>query len=129
MRPLSWASIFSCSAGRHLSGCGAVPACFAGVNFRRRLCALLQTILQWQAAYHLSDVIVGMESTGHYWLNLARWLTDQDIAVVLVNPATTKRHKENRDNSPAKNDPKDAAVIADLVGAGTTSPTSGRLGP
>ncbi len=70
---------------------------------------LLQTIRQWQATYHLADVIVGMESTGHYWLNLAHWLTDHDMAVVLVNPATTKRNKENRDNSPAKNDPKDVA--------------------
>jgi transposase len=35
-----------------------------------------------------------------------------------VNPATTKRNKENRDNSPSKNDPKDALVIADVVSRG-----------
>lgn len=83
---------------------------------------LLAAVRRWQATYQLSDVIVGMESTGHYWLNLAHWLTDHGLEVVLVNPATTKRNKENRDNSPAKNDPKDAAVIADLVGRGYYAP-------
>jgi hypothetical protein len=29
----------------------------------------------------------------------------------MVNPAATKRNKENRDNSPSKSDPKDALVI------------------
>ena len=83
---------------------------------------LLEAVRQWQATYQLSEVIVGMESTGHYWLNLAHWLADHGLEVVLVNPATTKRNKENRDNSPAKNDPKDAAVIADLVGRGYYAP-------
>ena len=83
---------------------------------------LLEAVRQWQATYQLSDVIVGMESTGHYWLNLAHWLTDHGLEVVLVNPATTKRNKENRDNSPAKNDRNDAAVIADLVGRGYYAP-------
>jgi transposase len=37
---------------------------------------------------------------------------------VLVNPATTKRNKENRNNCPSKSDPKDALVIADVVSRG-----------
>ncbi|WP_246358538.1 IS110 family transposase [Paenibacillus phytorum] len=36
----------------------------------------------------------------------------------MVNPSTTKRNKENRDNSPSKSDPKDALVIADVVSRG-----------
>lgn len=62
--------------------------------------------------------LVGMEPTGHYWHNLADWLLKQGIEVVLVNPVTTHRNKENRDNSPSKNDPKDALVIADVVSRG-----------
>ncbi|BBI36647.1 IS110 family RNA-guided transposase [Cohnella abietis] len=65
-----------------------------------------------------SRIIVGMEPTGHYWHNLANWLLEQSIDVVLVNPVTTHRNKENRDNSPSKNDPKDALVIADVVSRG-----------
>jgi len=65
-----------------------------------------------------SSVIIGLESTGHYWFNLANWLVYQEIDVVLVNPMTTKRNKENRDNSQSKNDIKDALIIADAVSRG-----------
>ncbi|ACT03204.1 IS110 family transposase [Paenibacillus sp. JDR-2] len=66
----------------------------------------------------LKRLIIGMEPTGHYWFNLANWLSDKGLHVVMVNPATTKRNKENRDNSPSKNDPKDALTIADSVSRG-----------
>ncbi|MDQ0196895.1 IS110 family transposase [Paenibacillus wynnii] len=77
---------------------------------------------QWlehlQSAHRLNNVLVGMEPTGHYWFHLADWLLAESIDVVLVNPATTKRNKENRDNSPSKSDMKDALVIADVVSRG-----------
>ncbi|MBP1971223.1 transposase [Virgibacillus natechei] len=71
--------------------------------------------------------IVGMEPTGHYWLNLSKWLYDQRIDVVTVNPHNVKRNKENRDNTQSKSDKKDALVIADMVKNGYYSsihPTS-----
>lgn len=71
-----------------------------------------------QLKHRLKSILIGMEPTGHYWYNLANWLVKKNIEVVLVNPATTKRNKENRDNSPSKNDPKDALVIADVVSRG-----------
>ncbi|MEF2247943.1 IS110 family transposase [Paenibacillus sp. IITD108] len=71
-----------------------------------------------QQKHHLSNAIIGMEPTGHYWWNLANWLTNKELQVVLVNPATTKRNKENRDNCQSKSDPKDALVIADVVSRG-----------
>ncbi|WP_240479981.1 IS110 family transposase [Paenibacillus fonticola] len=49
---------------------------------------------------------------------MANWLLHQGIEVVLVNPVTTHRNKENRDNSPSKNDPKAALTIADVVSRG-----------
>jgi len=72
----------------------------------------------------MDDVIVGMESTGHFWFNMAHWLVQPGIDVVLVNPMTTKRNKVNRDNSPSKSDPKDALVIADAVSRGYYTPFS-----
>ncbi|WP_314592122.1 IS110 family transposase [Paenibacillus terrigena] len=71
-----------------------------------------------QQKHRLKKLIIGMEPTGHYWFNLANWLADKGLHVVMVNPATTKRNKENRDNCPSKNDPKDALVIADAVSRG-----------
>lgn len=50
-------------------------------------------------------------ATGHYGYNLANWLANKGKEVVMANPATTKRNKGNRDNSPSKSDPKDALVI------------------
>jgi len=56
----------------------------------------------------MDAVIVGMEPTGHYWKPLANYLISNEIAVVMVNPYHTKRAKELDDNSPTKNDKKDA---------------------
>lgn len=83
---------------------------------------LLLWIEKLQASHDLTEVIIGVEPTGHYWFNLADWLTAQQIELVLVNPLTTKRNKENRDNSQSKNDFKDALVIADAVSRGFYSP-------
>jgi transposase len=63
----------------------------------------------------LDKVIVGMEPTGHYWKPLANYLILNKITVVMVNPYHTKRAKELDDNSPTKNDQKDALTIARLV--------------
>ncbi|ASN05454.1 IS110 family RNA-guided transposase [Virgibacillus necropolis] len=62
-----------------------------------------------------TQLIIGMEPTGHYWLLLAYWLTEKGIEVVTVNPYLVKKNKENRDNSPTKHDVKDALVIADMI--------------
>ena len=84
-------------------------------NRRRGFESLKQWLEQLQQAHGLSTAIVAMEPTGHYWMNLAQYLRGQDILVVLVNPLHVKKSKELDDNSPTKNDTKDAWVIAQLV--------------
>lgn len=61
------------------------------------------------------QVIIGMEPTGHYWLNIARYLKAKDYAVVTVNPMYVKKIKELDDNLQTKTDKKDAKIIAQLV--------------
>lgn len=88
---------------------------------------LLQWINQLKTLKGFTSTIIGMEPTGHYWLNLSKWLYDQDIEAVTVNPHLVKKNKENRDNSRSKSDKKDALVIADMVKNGYYSfirPTS-----
>ena len=63
----------------------------------------------------LDKVILGLEPTGHYWKPLAHYLTSHGIKVVLINPYHTKKAKELDDNSPTKNDKKDALTIARLI--------------
>ena len=61
-------------------------------------------------------VIIGMEPTGHYWLNIARYLKDKnEYTVVTVNPMHVKKIKELDDNNQTKTDKKDAKIIAQLV--------------
>jgi transposase len=71
--------------------------------------------------HDLSNVILGLEPTGHYWKPLANYLVGQSIKVVLINPYHTKRAKELDDNSPTKNDKKDALTIARLLRDGRFS--------
>ena len=88
---------------------------------------LLQWINQLKTLKGFTSTIIGMEPTGHYWINLSKWLYDQDIEAVTVNPHLVKKNKENRDNSRSKSDKKDALVIADMVKNGYYSfirPTS-----
>jgi transposase len=79
---------------------------------------LIRWVQDLQKIHSLSQVIFGVESTGHYSLNLAYWLHERGDRIVLVNALTIKRNKENRDNKPSKNDAKDAIVIADTVSRG-----------
>ncbi|WP_333871791.1 IS110 family transposase [Desulforamulus putei] len=76
---------------------------------------LVRQIKTIQMKYGLSDVLVAMEPTGHYWLPLACTLIAQGITVVMVNPHHVKKAKELDDNSPTKRDDKDAGVIARLA--------------
>ncbi|WHY88151.1 IS110 family transposase [Neobacillus novalis] len=76
---------------------------------------LIQWINRFKALKGLDTTIVGMEPTGHYWINLSKWLYERNIEVVTVNPHLVKRNKENRDNTQSKSDKKDALVIADMV--------------
>jgi len=69
----------------------------------------------------LPKVILGLEPTGHYWKPLANYLTGYGIKVVLINPYHTKKAKELDDNSPTKNDKKDALTIARLIRDGRFS--------
>lgn len=87
-------------------------------NDRQGIERLLDWVRDSKKKYGYSQVIFGVESTGHYFLNVAFTLRELGETVVLVNPLTTKRNKENRDNRPSKNDTKDALTIADAVSRG-----------
>lgn len=62
-----------------------------------------------------TQVVLGLEPTGHYWFDLATWMVSAGISVVQVNPYAVKQSKEIEDNSQDKNDRKDPKLIANLV--------------
>jgi transposase len=83
---------------------------------------LLHWIKKISEKENKTDVIVGMEPTGHYWFALEEYLRRKtDFLRVVVNPAHVKKSKSLDDNSPTKTDKKDAKVIAKLVVEGRYS--------
>lgn len=80
-----------------------------------------QRILSAMKEFGKKEVIIGIEPTGHYWLNLAYFLDERGIPLVMTNPMHVKRSKELDDNLPTKHDAKDALVIARLVKDGRFS--------
>ena len=75
-------------------------------------------ILDIKEKHEKDKVVPGMEPTGHYWFNLGKFLQDNEMTPVLVNPHHVKKSKELDDNNPTKNDRKDPKVIAGLVKEG-----------
>ena len=101
-----------------------------GIEFGKRLFfdnnihgfeLLLDWVSRHQKENGKTHVIFGVEPTGHYWLNLAYYLVAREYDFVLVNPMHVKKSKELDDNSPTKNDTKDARVIAQLIKDGRYS--------
>ena len=72
-------------------------------------------ILNFKQMHGKDKVVPGMEPTGHYWFNLGKYLQDNGMEPVLVNPHHVKKSKELDDNNPSKNDRKDPKTIAGLV--------------
>jgi transposase len=90
-------------------------------NSRHGFEKLLTWIRSIMLDHSFDNVVFGVEPTGHYWMNLAQFLRHRGIQVVLVNPLHVKKTKELEDNSPTKNDRKDARVISQLVKDGRYS--------
>jgi transposase len=84
-------------------------------NNRQGFQALLEWIAELQQRHDKDKVILGMEPTGHYGHNLSWLLKETHILPVSVLGLYVKRTKELEDNSPTKNDFKDARTIALLV--------------
>jgi len=84
-------------------------------NHRQGLTRLVAWMKELQRIHAKTTIVFGIEPTGHYWFPLAEFLQNEGIQVVVVNPHHVNKSKELEDNSPTKNDYKDAKVIADLI--------------
>jgi transposase len=64
---------------------------------------------------HLDHIIVSFEPTSHYWMLLANVLEERGVDYLVVHPISVWRGREIRDYSYAKDDFKDASLIAELT--------------
>lgn len=81
----------------------------------------IQTLLDRVKGYD-QPVSFALEATGHYWLALCEWLTEQGYAVAVLNPLQTDDYRKafvRKD----KSDTRDSWMIADLlrIGRGQTA--------
>lgn len=70
-----------------------------------------------------SNVIVGMEATGHYWLSLYSHLLDLGYIVYVINPIQSDAFRKMYIRQ-TKNDSKDSFIIAQIMRFGEFSTTS-----
>lgn len=55
--------------------------------------AFYQNVLRAMKVHEKTDVIVGIEPTGHYWMNLAYFLDSYGIPLVMLNPLHVKKSR------------------------------------
>jgi len=70
-----------------------------------------------------SNIIIGMEATGHYWVNLYSYLIDLGFTVYVINPIQSDAFRKMYIRQ-TKNDSKDSFVIAQIMRFGEFSSTS-----
>ncbi len=63
-----------------------------------------------------SDLLIGMEDTGHYHFALLKYLLDNHYTVALINPTTTDLTRKLQGGI-TKNDPLDSLTICDVIGS------------
>ena len=66
--------------------------------------------------YAKSELLIGMEDTGHYHFALLKYLLDSKYTVALINPTTTDLTRKLQGGI-TKNDPLDSLTICDVIGS------------
>jgi transposase len=81
----------------------------------RRLVEQVEALI---CQHQLEQVVFGMEPTGNYHKPLADWLIGKGYDVVLVGGKAVRDNRQLLDGRWDKNDTKDSANVADLIGQG-----------
>lgn len=66
------------------------------------------------SSYAKSELLIGMEDTGHYHFALLKYLLDSRYTLALINPTTTDLTRKLQGGI-TKNDPLDSLTICDVV--------------
>ncbi len=73
---------------------------------------------------HSSDVEIGMEATGHYWLALYSFLVEHGFVIHVINPIQTDGWRNATEIRKHKTDVIDSFLIADFIRYGQFLETS-----
>jgi len=75
-------------------------------------------VMKTKRKHKLTDVLIGMEPTGHYWRKIAFFAKEQGCEVRFIRTTAVKHQRGLDESSPAKSDLKDAFTIANIVREG-----------
>lgn len=81
------------------------------------------TLLEKIAPYS-SELEIGMEATGHYWLSLYSFLIENHFVVHVINPIQTDGWRKGTEIRKRKTDIIDSVLIADFIRYGNFLETS-----
>ena len=73
-------------------------------------------LIKKMSRYAKSELLIGMEDTGHYHFALLKYLLDSRYTVALINPTTTDLTRKLQGGI-TKNDPLDSLTICDVIGS------------
>jgi transposase len=97
-----------------IDGAGAVVLeAFAVENNAHGFAELIIKLAAAGATFE--NCLIGMESTGNYWVALHDFLTKHGFDVVLINPLQTDAYRRVDTVRLTKTDPVDALMIANLI--------------
>lgn len=71
-----------------------------------------------------SELEIGMEATGHYWLSLYSFLVEQGFVIHVINPIQTDGWRKGTEIRKRKTDIIDSVLIADFIRYGEFLETS-----
>ena len=73
-------------------------------------------LIKKMSSYAKSELLIGMEDTGHYHFALLKYLLDNQYMVALINPTTTDLTRKLQGGI-TKNDSLDSLTICDVIGS------------
>jgi transposase len=71
-----------------------------------------------KAKHGLTDVLIGLEPTGHYWRTFAYFAKEKGYEVRFVRTTALKHHREIDESSSAKSDKQDALTLTNITREG-----------
>lgn len=86
-----------------------------GESFYSRICEHIK---------NTSEVEIGMEATGHYWLSVYSFLVEKGFVIHVVNPIQTDGWRKGTEIRKRKTDIIDSVLIAELIRYGNFVETS-----
>jgi len=112
-----------------LSENGEQLVAFTFTNSLEGFSSLIESISSFSCCNDLSDVRIGLESTGHYSINIANFLLQKRLCVKIFNPLAVQLARKAQSLRKTKTDKSDSKFLAQILFSDDSKPYSLPLYP